>query len=87
MYSQGPLSVPRRESTSEMYLEKCILTNGGPESEGGGRKGPSGKEKVSRGRSQEGRGEEKRVWLGREQGPSQRVGAEKAGKRVKAMQC
>ena len=52
-----------------------------------GRKGPSRKEKVSKGRSQEGRGEEKRVWLRQEQGPSQRVGAEKAGKRVKAMQC
>ena len=52
-----------------------------------GRKGPSRKEKVSKGRSQEGRGEEERVWLRQEQGPSQRVGAEKAGKRVKAMQC
>lgn len=38
-------------------------------------------------RAKEGRDEEKRVWLGWEQGPSQRVGAEKAGKRVKAMQC
>lgn len=42
---------------------------------------------MSKGRSQEGRGEEERVWLRQEQGPSQRVGAEKAGKRVKAMQC
>ena len=70
-----------------MYLEKCILTNGGPEGEGGGRKGPSGKETVSRARAHVGRGEEKRVWLVREQGPTQTGGAEKAGKRVKAMQC